>query len=129
MRNVRTASIVMGALLILPALSLAGTRAITAQPTSTASSYTTTAKVPTHSTRGVVKSIDATKLVIERPRQYAQSGGNMSLTLNPSTEGLGDVTVGSSVWVRYRTEAHQRIATAVTVEHAKTAPSTSGSHQ
>ena len=53
----------------------------------------------------------------------------MSLTLNPSTEGLGDVTVGSNVWVRYRTEADQRIATAVTVEHGKAAPSTSGSHQ
>lgn len=126
MRNMRTASIAMGALLILPALSLAGTRAITAQSASATSSYATTAKVPTHLTRGVVKSVDATTLVIERSPQHE---GNMSLALNPSTEGLGDVKVGSTVVVRYRTEAHQRIATAVMPEHAKAAPSTSGSHQ
>jgi DNA integrity scanning protein DisA with diadenylate cyclase activity len=129
MRKIRTAFIAMGAVLILPALSLAGTGAVTAQPTSATSSYATTAKVPTHSTRGVVKSIDETRLVIERSPQYAQSQGNMSLALNPSTEGLGDVKVGSTVVVRYRTEAHQRIATAVMVEHAKTRASASGAHQ
>jgi hypothetical protein len=126
MRNLHTVSIAMGALLILPALSLAATGAVTAQPTGATSSYATTTNVPVHSTRGVVKSIDATTLVIERSPQYE---GNMSLALKPSTEGLGDVKVGSTVLVRYRTEAHQRIATAVMAEHAKAAPSTSGAHQ
>jgi hypothetical protein len=126
MRKMHTVSTAMGALLILPALSLAATGAVTAQPTGATSSHVTTTNVPVHSTRGVVKSIDATTLVIERSPQYE---GNMSLALKPSTEGLGDVTVGSTVLVRYRTEAHQRIATAVMAEHAKAAPSTSGSHQ
>ena len=126
MRKMNTASIAMGALLILPALSLAATRTVTAPPTGVASSYTTTTKAPMHSMRGVVKSIDATTLVIERS---PQSEGKTSLALNPSTEGLGDVKVGSTVVVRYRTEAHQRIATAVMPERGKAAPSTSGSHQ
>lgn len=127
MRKMKTASIAMGALLILPTLSLAATRTVTAQPTGVTSSYTSTTKVPTHATRGIVKSIDATTLVIERSPQSEER--KMSLALNSSTEGLADVKVGSTVLVRYRTEAHQRIATAVMAEHGKATPSTSGSHQ
>lgn len=126
MRKMSTASIATGALLILPALSLAATAGVTVQPTRANSSYATTTKVPTHATTGVVRSIDATTLVIEHSPQHE---GNMSLALNPSTEGLGDVKVGSTVVVRYRMEAHQRIATAVMAEHGKAAPSTSGAHQ
>jgi hypothetical protein len=37
----------------------------------------------------------------------------MSLTLNPSTQREGDVKVGSTVEVRYRTEANQRLAAVV----------------
>ena len=126
MKKMKTASIAMGALLILPTLSVAATRTVTAQPTAVTTSYTSTTKVPTHATRGVVKTIDATTLVIERS---PQSEGKIRLALNPSTEGLKDVKVGSTVVVRYRMEAHQRIATAVMAEHRKAAPSTSGAHQ
>ena len=69
------------------------------QPTDTTPSYATTTKVPTHSLSGVVRSIDAPKLVIERPQQYAQYGGNISLRLNLSTQGLGDVMGGLGVIV------------------------------
>jgi hypothetical protein len=42
-----------------------------------------------HATKGVVKSMDATKLVISR------SGRDMSFALNPSTQREGNVKVGS----------------------------------
>ena len=93
------ASLALGALQTLPALSRAATGAVTAQPTDTTPSYATTTKVPTHSLSGVVRSIDAPKLVIERPQQYAQYGGNISLRLNLSTQGLGDVMGGLGVIV------------------------------
>ena len=44
-----------------------------------------------------MRSIDAPKLVIERPQQYAQYGGNTSLRLNLSTQGLGDVMEASKL--------------------------------
>jgi hypothetical protein len=84
MRKMHPASLALGALLILPALSLSATGAVTAQPTDTTPSYATTTKVPTHSMSDVVRSIDAPKLVIERPQQYAQYGGNISLRRNLS---------------------------------------------
>ena len=53
----------------------------------------------------------------------------MTFVLNPSTDRVGNVKVGTTVDVRYRTEAEQHIATAVTVVHAKQPPSAPGSHQ
>ena len=105
MRNIQTASIVLGALLILPGLAFSATAL--------------------HETKGVVTSVDATTLAI---RQWPY-GRNMRFALNPSTERDGTVKVGSTVDVRYRTEANQKVATVVTREHAKASPSTSGAHQ
>ena len=107
MRNIQTASIVLAALLILPVKGLAS-------PASR-----------THEVTGVVTFMDATTLAI-RQRPY---GRNMRFALNPSTEREGPVRVGSTVDVRYRTEADRRVATVVTRERAKAWPSTSGSHQ
>jgi hypothetical protein len=81
-----------------------------------------------HATKGVVKSVDATTLVITRsPR----NGREMTFVLNPSTERDGNVTVGSTVEVRYRTEANQRVATVISVQghQQPTSTGTTLSHQ
>ena len=90
-----------------------------------AASPTASSSQAMHATKGVVKSMDATKLVIRR----SSSGSDMSFTLNPSTEREGNVKVGSTVEVRYRTEANRRIATVVAAAHSKAKPSAPASHQ
>ena len=134
MKNLRIAANVVGLLTALPALGLAQASART--PNGAASSHssaeagtqvlTANTKATVHATKGVVKSIDANRLVIKRT---PQGGREMTFVLSPSTERSGDVKVGSTVDVRYRTDAEQRIATAVTVVHAKQPASSSGSHQ
>ena len=109
MRNIRTAAIVFGALLALPVTGLAST-----------------AQAPTHEVKGVVRTVDATRLQIMRWPSWQR----MSFALNPSTEREGIVKAGATVDVRYRTDANGRIATNVVVEHAKLpSASTSGAHQ
>ncbi len=104
----------------LPALCLAQSSATASQKKSTPSSSAAAqpakaAKPSTHATTGVVKSIDDNTLVIGR----AKHNQDMTFQLNSTTEKSGDIKVGSTVGVRYHTEAQQNIATAVTVEHAK----------
>lgn len=124
MSNLRTAAIIVGALAIVPATGLASPSADTSRPEAAASAAASSSQAM-HATKGVVKSMDATKLVIRR----SPSGSDMSFTLNPSTEREGNVKVGSTVEVRYRTEANQRIATVVAAAHPKTTPSAPASHQ
>jgi len=105
----------------LPAFCLAQSSATASQKKSTPSSSASAAqpakaaKPSTHATTGVVKSIDDNTLVIGR----AKHNQDMTFQLNSTTEKSGDIKVGSTVGVRYHTEAQQNIATAVTVEHAK----------
>ena len=126
MRNILTAAIMTGTLLTMPALGLAAQATPAPQATPPASSNSSAAQAPMHATKGVVSFVDATKLTIERSPRY---GGVLTFVLNPSTEREGNIKVGSNVEVRYRTAEHQRIATVVTVEQAKAAPSTTASQQ
>jgi hypothetical protein len=73
----------------------------------------------THATRGVVKTVNDTTLVLTRT---AGTGHEMAFVLDPATERVGTMEVGSTVDVRYHTESKRHIATAVTVVHEKTAP-------
>jgi len=57
-----------------------------------------------HATRGVVKFIDATTLVIERTRQR----GDMMFLLTPFTSREGLIRVGAVVSVRYREDGAGR---------------------
>ena len=112
MRNVRTVAMVIGAVLSLPAMGLAATAA---------------SAMRIHETKGVVRFIDPIKLEITALPQFGER--RMTFVLNPSTEREGSMKVGSTVDVRYRGEANRRIATDVTVEHAKELPSVSALHQ
>ena len=121
------AALIFGLLMMLPASAPAQSHAGTSTTQQTASGQSSwltravaqTSKTNTatmHATRGVVKFVDAHTLVITRSPRY---GKEISFTLTPSTERVGDLTVGSVVDVRYRSEAKLKIATAVTVEHSR----------
>jgi len=65
-----------------------------------------------HATRGVVKSIDATTLVISRPRNR----GDITFKLSSMTHRDGKIVVGSTIAVRYREEGKDHIATAIALQ-------------
>jgi hypothetical protein len=71
------------------------------------------APAPTiHATRGVVKSIDATTLVLSRPRDR----GDITFKLSSMTRRDGKIIVGSTIAVRYRDEGKDHIATAIALQ-------------
>ena len=69
-----------------------------------------------HSVKGVVKSIDASSLVITKS---GKAGGEMTFTLNADTKRDGAPAVGSPVSVRYRADGGSMVATAVSAQPAK----------
>lgn len=136
MKNLRIAVTVLGLLTALPAFGLAQSGAGTLPPRDATAGHSSTeadtqtltanTNATVHATKGVVKFVDANTLVIKRT---PQDGRETTFVLNPSTQRSGDVKVGSTVDVRYRTEAKQRVATAVTVVHARQPSSAPGSHK
>ena len=115
-----TTAIAIGWLILLPVFSSTAA----AQSKAASSPHAKTTKsAATHATRGVIKSVNDTSLVISRS---AKSEKDMTFVLNTSTERVGTMDVGSTVDVRYHTDAKQHVATAVTVVHTK-APAPSAS--
>ena len=110
MRNPIAAFVIAGALALTPLAAFA------ASP-SGQTSHSTKAHKASHATAGVVKTIDATSLVISRPG----TAGEMTFTLNPATRREGAIDVGKSVSVRYQEDGKTHIATAVMAQHASTA--------
>ena len=128
MKMIRNTTILIGMLAAVPAMGLAQTPATKAPATAPATAApkqsTTKSAAPakaapakteaTKATKGVVKSVDANSLVITGAK-----GAEMTFVLNAATTKTGTPVVGANVQVRYKTEAKQNIATAVTVAAAK----------
>lgn len=68
-----------------------------------------------HATRGVVKAIDETALVISRTRNR----GDIAFKLTSTTHRDGTVVVGSDVSVRYREDGRTHVATAIALQQPK----------
>ena len=68
----------------------------------------------THATKGVIKSVSATSVVITR--RMAGTRTDTTFVLTPSTQRVGTLAAGATVEIRYRTAGTQRVATAVSVE-------------
>jgi hypothetical protein len=117
MRRTVTTAILTGALAAIPLMGFAATHQAGAQKKS-AEKHVSAASAATHATTGVVKSIDATSLVVTR----SGKAGDLTFVLSPSTQREGSVGVGSSVEVRYRAEGKTLIATAVTAHQPKQQP-------
>jgi hypothetical protein len=92
-------------------LLVVGAAASQANPPNTpAQSHLATTAASNHALSGVVKSVDATTLVVTRA---GKSPTEMTFVLSPSTHRDGDIGVGASVQVRFRTERDTHVATAV----------------
>ena len=74
--------------------------------------------VPTHATRGIVKSVDDTALVITRT---GKMHGDMTFAINADTHREGTLAVGTPVAVRYHANGKTYMATAITAQQPKQA--------
>lgn len=107
--------------MIIPhAVLLAGwlmtTQAPAAASAKPAAQRATATQVATHATKGVVKTVSATAIVITR--RAAGKRMDTSFVITASTQKVGEPEAGSTVEIRYRTEGRQKVATAVSVEAA-----------
>ena len=102
-----TTALLIGSLIAVPAAASAATPGA-AQKASVAKHASPAAA--THATRGVVKSVDASTLVITR-KGHGQS--EMTFTINGSTTREGTMAVGTPVSVRYRADGQTLVATAI----------------
>jgi hypothetical protein len=106
----------------LTALLCAGVLAVStqaiAQSAKSPAAPSKTSTAATHSVQGVVKSVDASSLVITRP---GKKGGEMAFKLEPSTHQDGSIAAGSTVSIRYRMDGNSMVATAVNAETPKPA--------
>ena len=121
MRKMRTAAIVLGAMLVVPMTGLAAGLGQTTAPKTPAKSTTaksTTAKTATtHSAQGVVKSVDSNSLVIEHGT--GKKKAEMTFALDATTHRAGDINVGSTVAVKYKNDASKLMAVDVQPVKAK----------
>ena len=108
MRHATTAGVLVAVLAAVPLMAGAAAGQSKVQ-TAPAASKATTA-VPNHALSGVVRSIDAMRLIIARA---GKTPGEMTFVLSPSTQREGPISVGATVQVRFRTEGHTQVATAI----------------
>jgi hypothetical protein len=112
MKKQIAAVLMIGAMSLAPAAAFAAPVAQKAAPAKTAAR----ASVPTHATRGTVKSIDDAQLVIARS---GKNHADMTFAVNGSTQREGTIAAGSAVSVRYREDGKTNVATAIKAEAAK----------
>lgn len=114
MRQAFTTFMLVGAL-ALSSVAFAGAEAQkgSAKKTSASAMAPASTKAASHAVRGVVKSMDDSSLVVTASGKKA---ADMTFVVNGSTTKEGAPAVGSTVSVRYRTEAGKMIATAVAVQ-------------
>ena len=106
------------ALMLVGLLATSGLAIAQTTKSSSKSSSTKSTSTATHSVQGVVKSVDASSLVITKS---GKKGGEMTFKLDSATQKDGSIANGSPVSVRYRMEGSSMVATAVHPEAAKPA--------
>ena len=117
MKQMFQAVVVAAAVLAVPAMSLAAHTQPAASDKQTAPAKpAATAKPAVHTAQGVVKSMDASSLVLTE-----KSKKDVTFVVDASTKKEGDVAVGSTVHVTYKDDASQHIATDIKAASAKPA--------
>jgi hypothetical protein len=106
MRMALVAAVLAGASVPVPAIASAQP----AQPSGAAGSSQSAGAV--HATRGVVKAISGTTVVVSRPKNR----GDISFVLSPTLHQEGTLAVGATVSVRYRDDGKDHVATAISVQ-------------
>ena len=116
MRKYIATAVLAAAVIAVPIVGFATSRQ--APPAAAKKEATSSSKAaPTHATKGVVKSVDDSTLVITHNGKKAEE---MTFTLNGSTHKEGAVAVGVPVSVRYTDNGKTHVATAVSVEQPTT---------
>lgn len=118
MRKVLTTFVLAAALAVTGAAQAAQSTAPASKKSTSTAAPAKPAAAASHSVKGVVKSMDASSMVITKS---GKAGGDMTFALNADTKKDGAPAVGSNVSVRYRTEGTDNIATAVTASAPKAA--------
>jgi hypothetical protein len=121
MKKFWSSVVVAAALLALP---VAGVAAYQTKPAQKGTEKAATSKpaaesTATHSTKGTVKTIDDSSLVISHGS--GAKAQDMTFQVNSSTKKEGNPAAGSNVSVRYRTEGKNMIATAIAAAPDKAA--------
>jgi hypothetical protein len=116
MRHFATVALLLGSLAVSAAPAVGQTTSSTAKPAAAkpAKAASSTAE---HSIKGVVKSLDASSLVLTSGKK------DVTFVLNASTQREGQPAVGSTVSVRYHEESGSKIAMAVVAQPAKASTS------
>jgi hypothetical protein len=117
MRKYIASAILAAAVMAVPVVGFATIPQATPAAAKKEATKTTTKAAPTHATSGVVKSVDDSMLVVTKSGKKPE---DMTFTLNANTHKEGAIAVGAPVSVRYQEEGKTHVATAVTVEQAKT---------
>ena len=105
------------AIIAMPIAGFATTRQAAPAAAKKEATSSTAKAAPTHATKGVVTSVDDSTLVITR---HGKKPEDMTFTMNANTHKEGAVAVGLAVSVRYQESGTTHVATAVSVEQAKT---------
>ena len=77
---------------------------------------------PAHATRGTVRMVAATEIVVTRAKQR----GDITIELAPATHVDGVIRVGATVSVRYHDDHGRHVATAIAVEPPQPSAGKSG---
>ena len=115
MHKMMNAAALAAALSVAPVIAFAAAQT-TPPAASSAKHPAAKPAVATKSTSGVVKSMDATTLVITHQGKKAVEE---TFTLDPSTQKEGNVQVGATVSVHYKTEGKTKMATAIMAQQPK----------
>ena len=123
MRNL-TKAIAIAAMLAFPVASMAQTAPATTKQTTKAekTEKSSTKKVATHTTKGTVKSVSDSQLVITTSGKSAK---DETFVVNASTTKTGTIEAGSHVSVHYTTEGGTMTATAISASAPKASKSSS----
>jgi hypothetical protein len=106
MRHLVPAALLIASLAASPALVAAQTSTSTAKPAPKKAAAE-------HSIKGVIKSIDASSLILTSSKK------DVPFVLNASTQREGQLAAGSTVSVRYHEESGSKIAMAVVAQPVK----------
>ena len=117
MRKYRASAALAAAVVAMPIAGFATARQAAPAAAKKEAASSAAKAAPTHATKGVVKSVDDSTLVITR---HGKKPEDMTFTMNGSTHKEGAVAVGSPVSVRYHEDGKTNVAMAVSVEQTKT---------
>jgi uncharacterized protein DUF5666 len=123
MHPIRSAAIVLGAILAMPVAGFAAPHPALGQAKTTLAKSARAPKgvksVANHSVKGIVKSINADTLVVERGS--GKKAKEMTFALDNTTRREGEINVGSRVAVRYKNDASKLTALDIQPVNAKAA--------